>query len=149
MNCVTIETEIRTVGNFFYADHLHIAIEQKTHQSSKSAPPHASHNSIMFPTSVNSLSNVPPHAVRPVKDEVNVFEESWKQHNFNTYQQLYPQQVGLDGESNSVVIVPRSPSGNSNGICDAQYERHIQPQARHLYTRCGIARSSPAITSCT
>ncbi|TIA87297.1 hypothetical protein E3P99_03269 [Wallemia hederae] len=71
----------------------------------------------MFPTSVNSLSNVPPHAVRPVKDEVNVFEESWKQHNFNTYQQLYPQQVGLDA---TAYAMP-----NMNDISNLQPDTYI------------------------
>lgn len=52
----------------------------------------------MFPNSINSLSHLPIQTMQPIKDEVNVFEESWKEHNMNNFNQLYPHQVDLQGE---------------------------------------------------
>lgn len=62
----------------------------------------------MFPASLNSLRDVPPQAMQPVKEEVNVFEESWKQHNIANFNQLYPQQVDLGGEFASLPNSHRS-----------------------------------------
>ncbi|TIB32261.1 hypothetical protein E3P86_03177 [Wallemia ichthyophaga] len=89
--------------------------------------------------------------MQPIKDEVNVFEESWKEHNMNNFNQLYPHQVDLQATPHTYnsnishntpeTIIPQTQPNATQSLTLLQAATQSQPSS---YTDSASSeRSSP------
>ncbi|TIA96955.1 hypothetical protein E3P96_03501 [Wallemia ichthyophaga] len=77
--------------------------------------------------------------MQPIKDEVNVFEESWKEHNMNNFNQLYPHQVDLQATPHTLNI------SNISHIKPETIIPQTQPNATQPLTRLqAVTQSQPS-----